>query len=54
MENMASFPDLRPHRRLAKAERPAASKNRTRLLLVVSAALLLPAAGGTREPITYR
>jgi len=33
MENMASFPDLRPHRRSAKAEPSAASKTRTRLLL---------------------
>ena len=40
---MASFPDLRPHRRSAKAERGATSKYRTRLLLAVSTALLLTA-----------
>ena len=51
---MASFPDLRPHRRLAKAERSAASKNRTRLLLVVSAALLLTAFFAVSEFATLR
>jgi len=54
MEKMASFPDLRPHRRSAKAERSAASKNRTRLLLVVSAALLLTAFLAVSEFATLR
>jgi hypothetical protein len=54
MENMASFPDLRPHRRSAKAERSAASKNRARLLLVVSAALLLTAFFAVSEFATLR
>ena len=51
---MASFPDLRPHRRSAKAERKAASKNRTRLLLVVSAALLFTAYLAVSELATPR
>ncbi|MDX6487328.1 MAG: hypothetical protein QOF43_2481, partial [Gaiellaceae bacterium] len=46
---MASFLDLRPHRRSAKAERKAASRNRTRLLLVVSAALLFTACLAVSE-----
>ena len=54
MENMASFPDLRPHRRSAKAERGAASKNRTRLLLAVSAALLFTASLAVSEFATLR
>lgn len=54
MEKMASFPDLRPHRRSAKAERLAASKNRTRLLLVVSAALLFTASLAVSEFATLR
>ncbi|MDQ2967720.1 MAG: chitobiase/beta-hexosaminidase C-terminal domain-containing protein, partial [Actinomycetota bacterium] len=54
MENMASFPDLRPYRRSAKAERSAASKNRARLLLAVSAALLLTAALAVPEFATLR
>src|SRR5713226_1197523 len=54
MEKMASFPDLRPHRRSAKAERSAASKNRARLLLVVSAALLLTAFFAVSEFATLR
>ncbi|MGZ4402031.1 MAG: hypothetical protein ACXVRI_04200, partial [Gaiellaceae bacterium] len=54
MENMASFPDLRPHRRSAKAERGAASKNRARLLLAVSAALLLTASLAVSEFATLR
>ncbi|MGZ4408739.1 MAG: hypothetical protein ACXVY6_08120, partial [Gaiellaceae bacterium] len=51
---MASFPDLRPHRRSAKAERGAASKNRARLLLAVSAALLLTASLAVSEFATLR
>jgi hypothetical protein len=51
---MASFPDLRPHRRSAKAERSAASKNRTRFLLVVSATLLLTAFLAVSEFATLR
>ena len=54
MEKMASFPDLRPHRRSAKAERLAASKNRTRLLLAVSAALLFTAFLAVSELATLR
>ena len=54
MENMASFPDLRPQRRSAKAERGAASKNRARLLLAVSAALLLTASLAVTELATLR
>ncbi|MGZ8795541.1 MAG: hypothetical protein ACXW0F_13010, partial [Gaiellaceae bacterium] len=51
---MASFPDLRPHRRSAKAERKAASKNRARLLFAVSAALLLTASLAVSEFATLR
>jgi len=51
---MASFPDLRPHRRSAKAERSAASKNRVRLLFAVSAALLLTASLAVTELATLR
>ncbi|HLB19950.1 MAG TPA: hypothetical protein VK613_12555, partial [Gaiellaceae bacterium] len=51
---MASFPDLRPQRRSAKAERGAASKNRARLLLAVSAALLLTASLAVTELATLR
>jgi hypothetical protein len=54
MENMASFPDLRPHRRSAKAERGAASKSRTRLLLAVSTALLFTASLAVSEFATLR
>jgi len=54
MENMASFPDLRPHRRSAKAECSAASKSRTRLLLVVSTALLVTAFVAVTELATLR
>jgi len=54
MENMASFPDLRPHRRSAKAERSVASKTRTRLLLVVSTALLFTAFVAVTELATLR
>src|SRR2546426_5200567 len=52
MENMASFPDLRPHRRSAKAESSAVSKNGTRLLLVVSTALLITAFAAVTELAT--
>jgi len=52
MENMASFPDLRPHRRSAKAESSVASKTRTRLLLAVSAALLFTAFVAVTELAT--
>ena len=51
---MASFPDLRPHRRSAKAERGAASKSRTRLLLAVSTALLFTASLAVSEFATLR
>src|SRR6266550_8043793 len=54
MENMASFPDLRPHRRSAKAESSVASKTRTRLLLVVSATLLFTAFVAVTELATLR
>jgi hypothetical protein len=54
MENMASFPDLRPHRRSAKAERGAASENRARLLLAVSTALLFTASLAVSEFATLR
>src|SRR5882724_7963917 len=54
MENMASFPDLRPHRRSAKAEPSAASKTRTRLLLAVSTALLFTAFVAVTELATLR
>jgi len=52
MENMASFPDLRPYRRSAKAERSAVSKTRTRLLLAVSTALLFTACLAVTELAT--
>ncbi len=51
---MASFPDLRPHRRSAKAESSVASKTRTRLLLVVSTALLFTAFVAVTELATLR
>jgi len=51
---MASFPDLRPHRRSAKAESTVASKTRTRLLLVVSTALLFTAFVAVTELATLR
>jgi hypothetical protein len=54
MENMASFPDLRPHRRSAKAGRSAVSGNRARLLLAVSAALLFTACLAVTELATLR
>ena len=51
---MASFPDLRPNRRLAKAESTAAPGNRARLLLAVSTALLLTASLAVSELATLR
>ena len=51
---MASFPNLRPHRRSAKAERSVASRKRTRLLLAVSAALLFTASLAVSEFATLR
>ena len=51
---MASFPDLRPNRRSAKAESTAASGNRARLLLAVSTALLLTASLAVSELATLR
>ena len=51
---MASFPDLRPHRRSAKAESTAAPGNKARLLLAVSAALLLTASLAVSELATLR
>ena len=53
-ENMASFPDLRPNRRSAKAESTAAPGNRARLLLAVSTALLLTASLAVSELATLR
>src|SRR3989442_13982902 len=54
MENMASFPDLRPGRRSAKAESKAARRFRTPVLLAVSAALLLTAFLAVSELATLR
>src|SRR5580765_1478066 len=53
-ENMASFPDLRPNRRSAKAESTAAPRNRARLLLAASTALLLTASLAVSELATLR
>src|SRR5712691_1208903 len=53
-ENMASFPDLRPSKRSAKAESKAAHKFRTPVLLAVSAALLLTAFLAVSELATLR
>src|SRR5580765_8130522 len=53
-ENMASFPDLRPNRRLVKAESTAAPRNRARLLLAASTALLLTASLAVSELATLR
>ncbi|MDX6386606.1 MAG: hypothetical protein QOD85_408, partial [Gaiellaceae bacterium] len=49
---MASFPDLRPNRRSATAESLAASKNRARLFLAVSTALLCTASLAVSELAT--
>ncbi|MEN3313202.1 MAG: hypothetical protein V7645_2531, partial [Actinomycetota bacterium] len=49
---MASFPDLRPHRRSATAERLAVSKTRTRFLLAVSTALFFTACLAVTELAT--
>ena len=54
MENMASFSDLRPRRRSAQAESPAAPKSRTPVLVAVSAALLLTASFAVSELATLR
>src|SRR5207244_12332681 len=54
MENMASFPDLRPRRRLAKAESTVAPRSRTPVLVAVSAALLLTAFLAVSELATLR
>src|SRR5207245_5208828 len=54
MENMASFPDLRPRRRLAKAESTVAPRSRTPVLVAVSAALLLTASLAVSELATLR
>ncbi|HEU5277858.1 MAG TPA: Ig-like domain-containing protein [Gaiellaceae bacterium] len=51
---MASFPDLRPDRRSAKAEGTAAPRNTARLLIAVSAALLLTASLAVSELATLR
>lgn len=51
---MASFPDLRPYRRSAKAGTTAAPRNRARLILAVSAALLLTASLAVSELATLR
>ena len=51
---MASFPDLRPNRRSAKAESTAAPRIRARLLLAVSTALLLTASLAVSELATLR
>ena len=51
-KNMASFPDLRPNRRSAKAESLAASKSRARLFLAVSTALLCTASLAVSELAT--
>src|SRR5712691_10833310 len=53
-ENMASFPDLRPGKRSAKAESMAARRFRTPVLLAVSAALLLTAFLAVSELATLR
>jgi len=51
---MASFPDLRPNRRSAKAESSAAPRTRARLLLAASTALLLTASLAVSELATLR
>jgi hypothetical protein len=51
---MASFPDLRPNRRSAKAESTAAPRIRARLLLAASTALLLTASLAVSELATLR
>src|SRR5436309_13508129 len=54
MENMASFPDLRPKRRSAKAGSTAVSRSRTPVLVAVSAALLLTAWFAVSEVASLR
>src|SRR5690349_4794140 len=51
---MASFPDLRPGRRSAKAESMAARQFRSPVFLAVSAALLLTAFLAVSELATLR
>ena len=51
---MASFPDLRPGSRSAKAENKAARRKRTPVLLAVCAALLLTAFLAVSELATLR
>ena len=51
---MASFPDLRPNRRSAKAGSTVAPRIRARLLLAVSTALLLTASLAVSELATLR
>ena len=53
-KNMASFPDLRPGSRSAKAENKAARRKRTPVLLAVCAALLLTAFLAVSELATLR
>src|SRR6058998_2396657 len=52
--NMASFPDLRPSDRLAKAKGVAVPRRRSLRLLAVSAALLLTAFLAVSELATLR
>src|SRR2546425_10213565 len=54
MENMASFPDLRPGSRSAKAESKAVRGKRMRVFIAVSAALLLTAFLAVSELATLR
>ena len=51
---MASFPDLRPENRSVQTERVAARRKRARLLIAVSAALLLTAFLAVSELATLR
>src|ERR687887_869184 len=53
-KSMASFSDLRPRRRPAKAGTPAVRRFRSPLLLAVSAALLLTAFFAVSELATLR
>src|ERR671922_185722 len=54
MENMASFSDLRPRSRSAKAEGKAVRRRKSLVLLAVSAALLLTAFFAVSELATLR
>src|SRR4051794_29461620 len=53
-KTMASFSDLRPHTRSAKAGRKAVRPRRSKFLLAVSAALLLTAFLAVSELATLR